>query len=55
MDYAEGIKLIDPLGHKQLLRRPHHRPIDVSIEGNRVAWAENGLGRHRIRAVSVPE
>ena len=49
------IKLIDPLGHKQLLVRPAHRPIDVSIEGNRVAWAENGSGRHRIRAASVPQ
>jgi hypothetical protein len=49
------IKLIDPLGHKQVLVRPAHRPIDVSIEGNRVAWAENGSGRHRIRATSVPE
>ena len=50
-----GIKLIDPLGHKQVLVWAEHRPIDVSIEGNRVAWAENGSGRHRIRAASVPE
>jgi hypothetical protein len=49
------IKLIDQLGHKQLLFFASHRPIDVSIEGDRVAWAENGSGRHRIRAASVPE
>jgi hypothetical protein len=49
------INLIDPLGDRQLLLMAPHRPLDVSIEGNRVAWAENGGGRHRVRAATVPD
>ena len=48
------IKLIDDGGDRHLLKITPHRPFDVSIEGTRVAWAENGGGRHRIRAVMVP-
>jgi hypothetical protein len=29
-------------------------PIGLSIEGRRIAWAENGGGRGRIRAVTLP-
>lgn len=29
-------------------------PIDLSIEGRRVAWAENRNGRGRIRAIEIP-
>jgi hypothetical protein len=49
------IKLIDEGGDRHLLLVAPHRPLDVSIEGNRVAWAENGGGRHRLRAATVPD
>ena len=29
-------------------------PVGLSIEGRRVAWAENLNGRGRIRAVTLP-
>lgn len=48
------IKLIDQVGARHLLLVAPHRPIDVSIEGGRVAWAENGGGRHRVRAAFTP-
>jgi hypothetical protein len=48
------IRIVDAAGAKQLLVKTRFRPTDVSIEGRRVAWAENGGGRHRIRAVFTP-
>jgi hypothetical protein len=29
-------------------------PVGLSIEGSRVAWAENIMGRGRIRSLTVP-
>ena len=48
------IRLIGPLGGDRLLIRAPTLPIGVSIEGRRVAWAENDRGRHRIRAILAP-
>ena len=45
----------DLVGARHLLLVAPHRPFDVSIEGNRVAWAENGGGRHRVRAATAPD
>jgi hypothetical protein len=49
------IRLLDSAGSKHLLLRAPHPPTDASIEGDRVAWAENGAGTHRIRAARVPD
>jgi hypothetical protein len=48
------IRIVDARGSDHLLVRPTARPIGVSIEGRRVAWAENKAGRHRIRALLAP-
>jgi hypothetical protein len=48
------IRIIDARGSDHLLAKPATRPIGVSIEGRRVAWAENNAGRHRIRALLAP-
>jgi hypothetical protein len=48
------IRIVDDLGDNRLLAIALGIPIGVSIEGRRVAWAENALGRHRFRAAFVP-
>jgi hypothetical protein len=48
------IRIVGPLGGDRLLVRARTLPIGVSIEGRRVAWAENAFGRHRIRAILAP-
>jgi hypothetical protein len=54
--YSAGrqIRIVGPLGGDRLLLRARTLPIGVSIEGRRVAWAENDRGRHRIRAILAP-
>jgi hypothetical protein len=54
--YSAGrqIRIVGPLGGDRLLLRAPTFPIGVSIEGRRVAWAENNRGRHRIRAILAP-
>jgi len=54
--YSAGrqIRIVGPLGGDRLLLRARTLPIGVSIEGRRVAWAENDRGRHRIRAIVAP-
>ena len=39
----------------QLLWRASGKPIGLSIEGRRVAWAVNLKGRGRIVALTLPE
>jgi hypothetical protein len=48
------IRIVDDLGGNRLLAIALGIPIGVSIEGRRVAWAENALARHRFRAAFVP-
>lgn len=48
------IRIVDAAGVKRLLVKTRFRPTDASIEGRRVAWAENGGGHYRIRAVFTP-
>lgn len=48
------IRVIGPLGGDRLLIQARERPLGLSIEGRRVAWAENGPGRHVIRTVLAP-
>ena len=48
------IRIVDDLGGNRLLVIALGSPISVSIEGRRVAWAENALARHRFRAAFVP-
>jgi hypothetical protein len=40
-------------GHSRTVAETVGRPIGLSLEGNRVAWAENVKGRGRIRALSL--
>ena len=40
-------------GHSRTVAQIVGRPIGVSLEGSRLAWAENIRGRGRIRAVFV--
>ena len=40
-------------GHSRTLAQTTGLPIGVSLEGTRLAWAENVGGRGRIRALSV--
>jgi hypothetical protein len=52
------IRLIDLAGVAHTLvstAKADATPIDVSIEGRRVAWAQNGRGLHRIRALLAPK
>jgi hypothetical protein len=51
---SRKIRLIGPQGGSRLLIQTENMPINVSIEGRRVAWAANGGGQHRIRALLVP-
>jgi hypothetical protein len=51
---SRRIRLIGPGGASRPLIRTNHTPIGLSIEGRRVAWATNGAGLHRIRAVLAP-
>jgi hypothetical protein len=51
------IRVIGPGGASRPListNRAYNTPTGVSIEGRRVAWATNGDGLHRIRAVLAP-
>lgn len=41
-------------GHAKLVARAASRPIGLSIEGNRIAWAENVKGHGRIVALTAP-
>lgn len=41
-------------GRPELVWRSRGRPIGLSIEGRRVAWAVNLNGRGRIRALDLP-
>ena len=47
----EGIDLASHRAHK--LVRAGSRPIGLSLEGTRLAWAENNKGTGRIRALSL--
>jgi hypothetical protein len=38
-------------GDRQIVARPRREPVGPSIEGRRVAWAENSNGRGRVKAV----
>jgi hypothetical protein len=40
-------------GHSRTVAQTVGQPIGVSLEGNRLAWAENIRGRGRIRALYV--
>ena len=44
---------IDPSGRRRLLVKAPTTPIGLSIEGNRVAWAENESGVGRIRTLDL--
>jgi hypothetical protein len=48
------IHLVGRRGGDRLLAIAIGRPIGVSIEGRRVAWAENAAGLHRIRTATAP-
>ena len=51
------IRLIGPGGASRPFihtSRTLSTPIGLSIEGRRVAWATNGVGSHRIRALLAP-
>jgi len=48
------VRLIGPGGATRPLIHTAFSPIGLSIEGRRVAWATNGDGLHRIRAVLAP-
>ena len=51
---GRNVRLLDAAaGTARLLARAAATPIGLSIEGGRVAWAENVRGRGRVRAVSV--
>ena len=54
--YSVGrrIRLVGPGGASRPLIRTMHMPIGLSVEGRRVAWATNGDGLHRIRAILAP-
>jgi hypothetical protein len=40
-------------GHSRTVAETVGRPVGVSLEGSRLAWAENVKGRGRIRALYV--
>jgi hypothetical protein len=48
------VRLIGPLGGDRLLTTARDAPLGLSIEGRRVAWAENRPGRHAIRTALAP-
>jgi hypothetical protein len=48
------IRIVDDLGGDRLLTVALRDPIGVSIEGRRVAWAENVGRTHRFRAAFTP-
>jgi hypothetical protein len=52
---GRAIRLMDAItGAKQLLLQPSFKPIGLSIEGRRVAWAVNRDDGGRIMAVTLP-
>jgi hypothetical protein len=53
--YRSGrtISLLDEHGTSRMLARARGLPLGVSIEGRRVAWAENVEGRGYVRALTV--
>jgi hypothetical protein len=54
--YHDGgqIFVTDRTGTAQLVLTLQTEPIGLSIEGQRIAWAQNRTGIHRIRAVAPP-
>ncbi|HXY80819.1 MAG TPA: hypothetical protein VEH55_05575 [Gaiellaceae bacterium] len=54
-EVGRSIRGVNPTSHRvSTLTRAGSTPVGLSIEGSRVAWAENIKGRGRIRSLTVP-
>jgi len=54
-EVGRSIRSVTPQSHRvRTLAKAAAPPIGLSVEGTRVAWAENVKGRGRIRSLAVP-
>ncbi|HVP74558.1 MAG TPA: hypothetical protein VMS63_00950 [Gaiellaceae bacterium] len=54
-EVGRSIRSVNPTSHRvSTLTRAGSTPIGLSVEGSRIAWAENIKGRGRIRSLTVP-
>jgi hypothetical protein len=54
-EVGRSIRGVNPTsGHASTLTQAGSIPVGLSVEGSRVAWAENIKGRGRIRSLTVP-